>query len=112
LHGPERRRRWSADEEARIVAESFEPTVVSLVALRHGLHRNQLHAWRRELQEAGCNTASVPGMSFAPVVLTDTAAPARSKDIEITLGGAVVRVGAGADLGLVCGILRLLKQSA
>jgi hypothetical protein len=31
-----------------------------LVAQRHGLHRNQLHAWRRELQEAGC-TASAPG---------------------------------------------------
>jgi hypothetical protein len=34
------------------------------------------------------------------------------KDIEIALGGAVVRVGVGADLGLLSDILRLLKPSA
>jgi transposase len=112
LHGPERRRRWSAEEKARIVAESFEPgTVVSSVARRHGLHRNQLYAWRRELQEGEFDVPA-SGVTFAPIVLTDTSAPVRLKDIEIALGGAVVRVGVGADLGLLSDILRLLKPSA
>jgi transposase len=111
LHGPERRRRWSAEEKARIVAESFEPdTVVSSVARRHGLHRNQLYAWRRELQD-GEFRAAASGVTFAPIVLTDTSTPVASKDIEIALGGAVVRVGVGVDLGLLSDILRLLKPS-
>jgi len=110
LHGPERRRRWSPEEKARIVAESFEPgAVASLVAGRHGLHRNQLYGWRQALR-SGTSEGSVPGMSFAPVVLAETIEPVRPKDIEIVLGGAVVRVGTGADLSLVSDILALLKQ--
>jgi hypothetical protein len=43
LTGTPRRRRWSAAEKAAIVAESLAPGVVmSAVALRYGLHRNQL----------------------------------------------------------------------
>jgi transposase len=49
LTGPERRRYWTAAEKAAIVAESLAPgAVASMIALRHGLHRNQLYAWRRE----------------------------------------------------------------
>ena len=49
LTGVPRRRRWSAAEKAAIVAESFPPgAVASTIALRHGLHRNQLYMWRRE----------------------------------------------------------------
>ena len=48
LCGPERRRRWSAEEKARVVAESLVPNaVVSAVARRHGIHPNQLYGWRR-----------------------------------------------------------------
>ncbi|WP_425491393.1 transposase [Nitrospirillum iridis] len=47
LEGPERRRRWSAEEKARIVAESLEPdAVASTVVRRHGMHRNQLYGKR------------------------------------------------------------------
>ena len=45
ITGVERRRRWSAEEKARIVAESYEPSMtVSEVARRHGLNANQLFA--------------------------------------------------------------------
>jgi len=79
------------------------------VALRHGLHRNQLYSWRRELRAGACGV-STPGVSFAPIMLTSPAAPARASAIEIALGGAVVRVVAGADVALLSDILRLLKR--
>jgi transposase len=51
--GHERRRRWSEDEKARIVAESFRGGAsVSWVARRHGLSPSQLFAWRKAAKEA------------------------------------------------------------
>ena len=41
------RRRWSAEQKARIVGESLRPgTRVEDVARRYGLTRKQLSAWR------------------------------------------------------------------
>src|SRR6201981_1406038 len=53
LTGTPRRRRWSAAEKAAIVAESQAPGAqTSEIALRYGLHRNQLYDWRREFGTA------------------------------------------------------------
>src|ERR1700745_1430024 len=44
LTGTPRRRRWSDEEKAAIVAESQAPGAqASEIALRYGLHRNQLY---------------------------------------------------------------------
>ena len=44
----QRRRRWSAEEKARIVQETFAPGMsVSLVARQHGVAPNLLFTWRR-----------------------------------------------------------------
>lgn len=44
----QRRRRWSAEEKAAIVQETWAPKMsVSLVARRHGIAPNQLFTWRR-----------------------------------------------------------------
>jgi transposase-like protein len=49
ITGAPRRRRWSAEEKARILAESFEPGArVSDVALRHGVNRGLVWSWRRQ----------------------------------------------------------------
>jgi transposase-like protein len=49
ITGTGRRRRWSSEDKARIVAESLASGVsVSEVARRHGLSPQQLFAWRRE----------------------------------------------------------------
>jgi transposase len=49
ITGAGRRRRWSADEKARIVLASLTPGAnVSEVARRHGLSPQQLFGWRRE----------------------------------------------------------------
>ena len=43
-----RRRRWSAEEKAQIVQETYAPGMsVSLVARQQGIAPNQLFAWRR-----------------------------------------------------------------
>ena len=43
-----RRRDWSDDQKAQIIAESYEPGVtVCSVARRHGLTPQQLFTWRR-----------------------------------------------------------------
>jgi transposase len=50
--GAGRRRSWSAEQKARIVAESYENgTTVCAVARRHGLTPTQLFAWRRLARE-------------------------------------------------------------
>ena len=44
LAGPERRRRWSAEEKARIVAEAATPdAAVAEIARRHGICRGLLY---------------------------------------------------------------------
>lgn len=49
LVGPERRRRWSADEKARMVAEATVPDArVAHIARRHGVSRSLIYTWRRE----------------------------------------------------------------
>ena len=49
LSGPERRRRWTEAEKARIVEESLSGEAsVAAVARRHDVHPNQLHRWRQQ----------------------------------------------------------------
>src|SRR5512147_1630085 len=64
ITGQRRRRRWTAEEKARIVAESFEEGAnISEVARRHGVVRGLLTAWRRKFASAvGIRTAG-----FVPV---------------------------------------------
>ena len=53
ITGVERRRKWSAQEKAAIVAESLaEGAVVSEVARRHGLSPQQVFGWRARLTVA------------------------------------------------------------
>lgn len=116
LAGPERRRRWSWEEKAQIVAESLAPdAVASAIARRHGLHPNQLYAWRKALgaaaDEAAETAAARAGMApldFVPVVITDQAS-ARAGAIEIEVAGARVRVSSGVDPALLADVLRTLK---
>ena len=51
-------------------------------------------------------------MEFAPVVVTGAAEPGGDTPIEIAVGNAVVRVGRGANIGLLGAIIGLLKRLA
>ncbi|MGH7091314.1 MAG: transposase [Stellaceae bacterium] len=105
LAGPERRRRWSDDEKSAIVAESLVAGAVGRrVALRHGLHPNQLYAWRRALavRKRG------DGPDFAAVAVSGGI---EEGAVEIALAGAVVRVAPGVDPGFLSAVLRAVKAA-
>src|SRR5438105_4448605 len=103
LTGSDRRRRWSAEEKARIVEETLAPGArVAEVARRWQLCPQQVFAWRREAREAIAETPATPGVSgFVPIVAQDAAAAIAPRAtpaapvIEIKLAGAVVRVVSG-----------------
>jgi transposase len=62
----QRRRRWSADEKARIVQETYGPGMsVSLVARQHGIAPNQVFSWRR-LYAEGALSAVGAGEEVVP----------------------------------------------
>jgi len=62
----QRRRRWSAEEKAAIVQETYAPGMsVSLVARQHGIAPNQLFTWRR-LYAEGALSAVGAGEEVVP----------------------------------------------
>jgi len=92
-----------------IVAESLAPeAVTSTIALRYGLHRNQLYAWRKEFRSAVVADAGVPMPDFVPVV-AESRMSSGTTVIEIEVGGAVVRARPGVDLSFLGEIIRVLK---
>ena len=118
------RRRWSAADKARIVAEATAPgAVVSAVARRWQMHPQQVFAWRRE---AGCAERGLPSEAaladasapaFVPILTEAMAAepaPATTSApvIEVELAGAVVRVAAGVDTAQLTAVLRAIRASA
>src|SRR4051794_11648427 len=93
-----RRRRWSLEENARIVAESLDPaTTSSAVARRYGLHASQLFVWRQQLQRSASSAAAVGGPAFVPVLMAeDRPAPAEAgSPMGIAFRPAGGRGGAG-----------------
>ena len=111
ITGVGRRRRWTDEEKAWIVAESLDPaTTTSAVARRYGLHPSQLFVWRQQLAAPAVRQA--PG--FVPVVVAeDDPAPAgMAGRIEIALGPAVVRVGADVDAAALRRVLEAVRGLA
>jgi len=120
LTGPGRRRSWSAEEKARIVAETLAPGArVSDVARRWQACSSQVFEWRRQAREASAS----PPMTFVPIV-AEAAPPASARPaaapptstcaaIDIRLAGAVLRVAAGVpDTALLTAVLRAVRASA
>lgn len=62
----QRRRRWTANEKARVVNETYQPGIsVSEVARRHGISPSQLFQWRR-LAAQGALSAVGAGEEVVP----------------------------------------------
>ena len=80
--GSGRRRAWTPEEKARIVAESYESgDKVSAVARRHGLSPQQLFGWRRDAQRRavrGPGAAVAGSATFAPVMVEAEASASSS----------------------------------
>ena len=123
LTGPGRRRRWSDDDKARIVAETLEPgAVVSEVARRWQVCAQQVFGWRRGMRR-GAVTPTAP-LNFVPIVpapppagpepsssATPTPSPP-APPVEVELAGAVLRIPPGTDVHLLTAVLRAIRASA
>ncbi len=121
LTGPGRRRQWSDDEKARIVAETAEPgAVVTEVARRWQVSPQQVFDWRRQARKALAAAGAPAEPAFVPIVPETSvlmpepaASPARPlPSIEVKLAGAVLRVAPGTDADLLTTVLRAIRVSA
>jgi transposase len=113
ITGVDRRRRWSDEDKARIVAESLDPaTTASAVARRHGLHVSQLFTWRQQLQRRASAATELSGRGFVPILLAeDSAAPVTAAGrMEIALGSIVVRVGVDVDGPALRRVLEVVRD--
>ena len=122
LTGPGRRRRWSDDDKARIVAETAQPgAVVTEVARRWQVSPQQVFDWRRQARKALAVATAPAEAAFVPIV-TETPSPSSPEpvaalsraapSVEIKLAGAVLRVAPGTDVELLTMVLRAVRASA
>lgn len=125
--GAGRRRKWSDEDKARIVAETVAGgESVCAVARRHGLSPQQLFGWRRQLREAAAQHSEAEELQFVPAVVdVDASAPALRRQrkvprckseadvgmIEVEVDGVTVRDGRGADANTIAAIVQALKAS-
>ena len=120
--GPGRRRRWSDDDKARIIAETAQPgAVVTEVARRWQVSPQQVFDWRRQARKALAAATAPAEPAFVPIVVETpvpsspepVAAPAHATAaIEVKLAGAVLRVAPGTDGELLTAVLRAIRTSA
>jgi len=123
--GVGRRRVWTAEDKAAIVAESFSGReTVCAVARRHGLSPSQLFAWRRLVGREVADPAFplfVPAVITAPVpmpVAVPTTKRRRSRRsssgataIELEIDGVAVKIARGADARVIAAVISALKSA-
>ena len=82
LVGPERRRRWSAEEKAGIVAEATVPDArVADIARRHGVSRSLIYTWRREARQGLTGDGVGPALpELVPVVVSSASSEPASPE--------------------------------
>jgi transposase len=89
--GAGRRRSFSNEDKARIVAEIVTSgESVSGVARRYGLSPQQLFGWRRQLRESQVEPSEADGLQFVPAVVdvASSAPPVRRQRKVPTCEGA------------------------
>jgi transposase len=127
--GSGRRRSWSGEDKAAIVAESYSGAdTVCGTARRHGLTPQQLFAWRRQARQRMAALEGPARSVFVPAVVeatVPTAEPGSEREprkpgrarrsgiaggiIEVEIDGVTVRVCRGAEARTVTAVLRALK---
>jgi len=114
ITGSERRRRWGAEDKARILAEIEEPgAVVAEVARRADVCTSLVYKWRREARNASsaCGFVPVvvetsPPLSAAP----PAASPSEPGVIVVEVKEARVRIGADAPPAVIAATLKALRS--
>jgi transposase len=106
ITGPERRRRWSAEQKRAIVAESLAPgAVVTEIARRADICPGQIYRWRREVRS---------GRGFAPVLIGlvgDGVGYPTAPAIELEFAGkARLRIPASIPAGLAAAVVKAISE--
>jgi transposase len=113
ITGTGRRRRFSDDDTAAIIAETLAPgAVVSDIARRHGLTPQQLFTWRREARRRPVVPVPQAAPALVPAVINETSRKDGGKGgkkaarrrrvnqvsgiIEVETDGVTIRFGSGA----------------
>lgn len=121
--GAGRRRDWSAEDKARIVADSLEPrATVSGVARRHGLTPQQLFTWRREARKAAETLPVSVRALIEPEPRAESSEEPRLRGkrqpkkslaaaIELEAFGVTVQIGEGAAPAMIAAVIGALKAS-
>jgi transposase len=126
--GAGKRREWPPEVKASIVAECYSGRQgVSAVARRHGLDSSQVYAWRRDLRNRLGNEDLVlppepDAATFVPAVIEPGAFPAAAPvrrarrrhrlaaaAVELEIDGVAVRIGRGADAGVIAAVIEALR---
>ena len=107
LVGPERRRRWSAEQKRAIVAAAFRPgAVVRDVARQADVTPSLIYRWRRDLRAAANGFAQV---LVAPAGDGVGAPAVPAIDIELP-GNARVRIPASVSPSLAAAVVAALAR--
>ncbi|MDE2562789.1 MAG: transposase [Sphingomonadales bacterium] len=129
--GAGKRRDWPPEVKASIVAECYEGREgVSAVARRHGLDPSQVYAWRRDLRkrleaEGMVLPLSEPeALAFVPAVIESSAVPdpaptrrlrrrrrTAAAAVELEIDGVAVKIGRGADAGVITAVIEALRAT-
>ena len=127
--GAGKRREWPPEVKASIVAECYSGRDgVSAVARRHGLDPSQVYAWRRDLRKrleaegVILPSAEPEAVAFVPAVIDPSAVPdpaptrrprrrrrTAAAAVELEIDGVAVKIGRGADAGVIAAVIEALK---
>ena len=120
--GTGRRRAWTAEQKARIIAESLAGgETVSAVARRHDLTPQQLFGWLRAARRRVASESAENELAFAPVIVETLGAPvdasiaarrAGSLMVEVVFGDVTVRIPSGIDAATLAMVLRAVRATA
>ena len=122
--GAGRRRAWTAEQKAAIVAESLEDgALVSHVARRHGLTPQQLFAWRRQARREADERTGAPAVCAGGRRAAERCVAAARRSSRTnrrmrvrpssnwTSAGSSVWIWPGADTATVRAIIGALKAA-
>ena len=113
-----RRRKWSSEEKAALLAEvEAEGGHVNVVARRHGISESLLYNWRAAWKAAASMQLPEP-LEFLPLGIIDPSAPAEAPApttagaMEIHLpSGARISVDATVHEKALARVLRAMKST-
>lgn len=111
ITGAERRRYWSFEERAKILAATNEPgAVVADVARRADVCTSLIYKWRREARLAANASGFAPLIVEHPPQSPSAASGSELGAILVELKDARVRIGANAPSALIATTLKALRS--